>query len=132
MKKEEVPQDNGALSKKTLEVCYVKNEKGVYEKALSTGWDVKSAALDAAWENVNRRINDARKAVLEGQKSPIYYFMELNLMDVGLLAGYTGYWKFRVKRHLKPSVFRKLTEKQLEKYAEVFEIQVDELKNFKG
>ena len=132
MKKKDVPQDDGALSKVTKEITYVKNEKGVYEPVHSTGWDVKSAALDTAWQEANRRINEARREVLEGRKSPIYYYMALHLMDVPLLAAYTGFWKFSVKRHLKPAVFRRMREERFKKYAEVFGITVEELKNFKG
>ncbi|CAG5072073.1 hypothetical protein DYBT9623_04010 [Dyadobacter sp. CECT 9623] len=132
MKKEDLPQEPGALSRLTREVCYVKNEDGKYETALSDGWNVKKDALDSAWVEVNERIEEARKAVMNGEKSPIYYFMELRLMDVGVLSGYTGNFTFFTKRHFKPSVFKDLSERQLAKYASAFDITVSELKNFKG
>ncbi|MCF2447487.1 hypothetical protein L0657_26265 [Dyadobacter sp. CY345] len=132
MKKEDLPQEPGALSRLTRELCYVKNEEGKYETALSKGWDIKKEALDSAWVEVNDRVEEARKAVVSGEKSPIYYFMELNLMDLGVLSGYTGFFTFFVKRHLKPSVFKTLSDKKLEKYAQAFDISVSELKNFKG
>ncbi len=132
MKKKDVPQDEGALSKLTKEIYYVKNEKGVYEPVHSSGWDVKSAALDTAWEEANRQINEARRAVMEGKKSPLYYYMALHLMDVPLLAAYTGFWKFTIKHHLKPGPFRRMRSERLKKYAEVFGITPEELKNFKG
>lgn len=132
MKKEDLPQDPGALDKFTREVCYVKNDDGKYETALSKGWDVKKLALDSAWEEVNERVEDARKAVASGEKSPVYYFMELRLMDLSVLSGYTGIFPFFIKRHFKPSVFKGLSERKLEKYARAFDISVSELKNFKG
>lgn len=132
MKKEDLPQDPGALDKFTREVCYVKNDEGKYETALSKGWDVKKQALDSAWEEVNERVEDARKAVANGEKSPVYYFMELRLMDLSVLSGYTGIFPFFIKRHFKPSVFKSLSERKLEKYARAFDITVSELKNFKG
>lgn len=132
MKKEDLPQEPGALSRLTRELCYVKNEDGKYETALSKGWDVKKEALDSAWDNVNDRVEEARKAVANGEKSPVYYFMELRLMDLPVLAGYTGFFTFFIKRHLKPSVFKGLSDKKLQKYATAFDITVDELKNFKG
>lgn len=132
MKKEDLPQDPGALDKFTREVCYVKNEDGKYETALSKGWEVKKQALDSAWEEVNERVEDARKAVASGEKSPVYYFMELRLMDLSVLSGYTGIFPFFIKRHFKPSVFKDLSERKLEKYARAFDITVSELKNFKG
>ena len=41
-------------------------------------------------------------------------------------------WKWRVKRHFKPAVFKKLHKDTLSKYAKVFEISVEELITFKG
>ncbi|MEO6287423.1 MAG: hypothetical protein ABIN80_12910 [Dyadobacter sp.] len=132
MKKEDLPQDPGALDKFTREVCYVKNQDGKYEAALSRGWEVKKQALDSAWDDVNERIEDARQAVTRGEKSPVHYFMELRLMDLSVLSGYTGFFPFFIKRHLKPSVFKDLSDRKLEKYARAFDITVSELKNFKG
>jgi hypothetical protein len=132
MKKEDLPQEPGALSRLTRELCYVKNEEGKYETALSKGWDIKKEALDSAWDEVNERVEAARKAVANGEKSPVYYFMELRLMDLQVLAGYTGFFSFFIKRHFKPSVFAKLSERKLEKYASAFDVTVNELKNFKG
>lgn len=132
MKKEEVPQDKSALSDFTREVCYVKNADGKYETALSTGWEVKAVALDKAWDEVKERIGEAREAVARGEKSPVHYFMALNLMDMPVIADYTGFWPFFIRRHLRPGVFRRLSRRKLEKYARAFGITVDELKNFKG
>jgi len=130
MEKENLPQDKSkALSKFTREVCYVK-EDGQTVQELSTGWDVKSEALDAAWSEIDRRIEDARKAVEAGEKSPILFFMELSLMDFPTLSGYTGFWKFTIKRHFKTQVFKKLSIKKLEIYAKAFKITVDQLVNF--
>lgn len=53
-------------------------------------------------------------------------------MDLNILAGYMGMWRWRVKRHLKPRVFRKLSTRILTKYAEVFQISVTTLKNYTG
>ncbi|PWJ58513.1 hypothetical protein CLV98_104373 [Dyadobacter jejuensis] len=132
MKKDEVPQDPSALDQFTREVYYVKNDKGQYEVALSRGWDVKKEALDSAWDEVNIRIEAARKAVAAGEASPIVYFMELKLMDLTVLSGYTGFWPFFIKRHMKPSVFGRMSDKKLARYAQAFEISLEELKNFKG
>jgi galactokinase/mevalonate kinase-like predicted kinase len=132
MKKEDLPQEPGALSRLTRELCYVKNEEGKYETALSKGWDIKKEALDSAWDNVNNRVEEARQAVIRGEKSPIYYFMELRLMDLQVLAGYTGFFIFFIKRHMKPAVFKELSDRKLQKYASAFDISPEELKNFKG
>lgn len=132
MKKTDIPQDKSALENFTKELCYAKDEEGKYSTALSEGWEVKKAALDNAWDNINEQIEDARLQVQNGSKSPIYYFMIKQLMTEGILASYSGIWKFNVKRHCKPSVFKKLGDKTLQKYADVFELSIDTIKNYKG
>ncbi len=132
MKKQDLPQDKSALDNFTREVCYVKNEAGNYETDLSTGWEAKKVALDNAWDDINDRIKEAQQNVRAGISSPIAFFMEEKLMDFTVLSGYTGFWKWQIKRHLKPTVFQKLSTKKLEKYATAFELSVSELKNYNG
>ena len=132
MKKENLPQDKSALENMTRELCYVKNEDGKYTTGLSTGWNVKTEALNNAWEDINERVKQAALAVKNGEMSPVFYFMELRLMDLHLLKSYTGFWRITIKRHFKPGVFKNLSEKKLSIYAKAFDISVNELKTFKG
>ncbi|HMH32641.1 MAG TPA: hypothetical protein VK543_06400, partial [Puia sp.] len=64
MKKEDTPQDLGPLGKITKEVCYVVDDSGNYSTDLSNGWEVKSKALDAAWDDIAARVASARQKVL--------------------------------------------------------------------
>ena len=132
MKKEDVPQDPSALVGVTRDVCYVKDKDGKYTTDLSIGWDVKKQALDNAWDDIKERVAEAALQVKNGEISPVFYYMELKLMDLTLLAGYTGFWKFTIKRHFKPAIFKGLSEKKLGIYAKAFDITTEELKNFKG
>jgi hypothetical protein len=132
MKKEEIPQDLGALGKITSEVVYAVDESGKYTTALSNGWEVKSSALEVAWNDVEQRIETARQKVISKQASPILYFMELRVMDIPIVSAYTGFWKWQVKKHLKYSVFEKLSEAKLNKYAALFEVSVQDLKTMKA
>ena len=54
---------------------------------------------------------------------------QVNKMDLNILSSYVGFWKWRVKRHFKPSVFAKLNDKILKKYADTFGVSIEELKN---
>jgi hypothetical protein len=132
MKKEDVPQDPSALVGVTRDVCYVKDKDGKYTTDLSIGWEVKKQALDNAWDDIKERVEEAALKVKTGEISPVFYFMELKLMDLTLLSSYTGFWKWSIKRHFKPSVFKSLSDKKLSIYAKTFDVSVDELKNFKG
>jgi len=130
MEKEKVPQDTSNLTKNNVkELLYATDENGNYTTTLSTGWEPKAIALSNSIDDINERIAEAKLQVENGQVSPICYYMELNKMDLTILASYAGLWKWRVKRHFKPEVFARLSDKILKKYADAFEISVDELKN---
>ncbi|WP_395046988.1 hypothetical protein [Flavobacterium sp.] len=132
MKKDEVPQDKGNLSKSNMkELVYATDENGSYTTALSTGWEPKTIALSNSIDEINERIAAAKEQVKSGEVSPIVYFMEFSKMDISVLSSYVGMWQWRVKRHFKPVVFAKLSDKILQKYAETFNISVEELRNFK-
>ncbi|HMH23370.1 MAG TPA: hypothetical protein VK563_16405 [Puia sp.] len=129
MKKEDVPQDMSSLGKITNEICYATDSSGKYTTELSRGWDVKINALDAAWQDIGERVEAARKKVMNNEASPLLYFMELRLMDIGILSDYTGFWKWQIKRHLNPMTFKKISEKKLRRYAEAFDVPLTDLKS---
>ncbi|MEP6683271.1 MAG: hypothetical protein ABJA35_08425 [Parafilimonas sp.] len=128
MKKEEVPQDLSSLGKITKEVCYATDASGKYTTELSNGWDVKTNALDVTWDDIEQKIKAAKEKVLRNEASPVLFFMEKNVMNIGILSSYTGFFKWQIKRHLKPNIFKKLSSNKLTKYAEVFNVTIDELK----
>ena len=57
MKKSDLPQDKSDLLNFTREVCYVKNDNGKYEAELSSGWDVKTDALNSAWLDIENTLS---------------------------------------------------------------------------
>ncbi len=127
MKKEEVPQNNENLLNGIKEIQYAVDENGNYTQVLSYGWKPKNDALKMAVHVVDEMIEDARQEVLNGKKSPIYFYMQLKQMDLTILKQSTGYVRLRIKRHFKPSVFSKLNDDVLKNYASAFSITVKEL-----
>ena len=83
--------------------------------------------LDEYAVEVAMQIVEAKADVLAGRKSPIVYYMLLSRMDWAVLADAMHRWQWVIKRHAKPSVFKKLSSKTLQQYAEVFGITVEEL-----
>ena len=67
MKKEEVPQDKSALDNFTKEVCYALDDSGKYVTTLSTGWEVKTTALNMAWKDIEQRIQSVKEKVQRDQ-----------------------------------------------------------------
>lgn len=132
MKAKEVPQDDAnMLQGKFKEPVYSVDENGNYTTVPSVGWDPKNAVMQQAWDNINEKVEEVRRKVLAGELSPIAYYMEKKIMDVGLLAKYVGKWKWTVKKHLKQKHFIKINEELLEKYADVFDLSVADLRDIK-
>lgn len=124
----EVPQDEAFLEEgKIRDLCYVVDDKGKYTKVLSKGWEPKNDAMKLAWSNVYEKAEATRDRVLAGEISPIAFYMEINIMDIGMLADYMNLPKRKIRRHLKMRVFRKLKPEMLIRYAEVFGIETDDL-----
>nr|WP_317630664.1 hypothetical protein [uncultured Flavobacterium sp.] len=133
MKKYEVPQDQSSLLNNNIkELYYAVDDNGNYTTELSSGWEPKTLVQNLTAEVLNERTLHAKQQVKQGLVSPIVYFMEKNKMDWSTLASYMEMWTWRVKRHQKPSVFTKLSVKTKQKYADTFQISLNELINFKG
>lgn len=133
MKKNEVPQDKSNLeSTNSKELCYAVDKDGKYTTVSSTGWDPKTIALKNAIQDINERVEAAKNKVLNNQTSPIEYYMELHKMDINILKSYVGMFGWQVKRHFNPKKFNKLSNKVLQKYADVFDISIEQLKNIEN
>ena len=131
MEKDKVPQDEGITGGVSREVQYAVNKDGKYEKVLSKGWEPKNIVNELAWDDIQDNIDEANKKIKEDKASPLLYFMAKSIMDISLLANYIELPKWKVKKHLKLKGFNKLNEEQLENYANIFDISVDELINYK-
>ena len=130
MKLDEIPQDVGGLANANMkELCYGVDKNGEYKTAVSEGWEVKTLVLNKSLELIEERVADFKQQCLDGKISPIPYYMELNRMDLLVLSDYMNKWRWIIKRHFKPSVFKKLSQKTLEKYAQTFNISVAQLKD---
>ncbi len=131
MEKDKVPQDEGITGGISREVQYAVDKDGKYVKTFSKGWEPKNIVNELAWEDIHESVELAGQKINTGKASPIMHFMAKNQMNIALLADYVEISKWKVKKHLKPKGFNKLKEEQLENYAKVFGISVDELLNFK-
>lgn len=132
MKIDEVPQDKKDFKdgeKAPKKVMYATNVDGTYTQTKSVGWEAENLVLEQAWEEINRQELETKGKVLKGHLSPIAYYMIKNRMDISILASYAGKWQWQIKRHLKPNVFKNLNQATLSKYAQIFNISIEQLKN---
>lgn len=127
----EVPHDRSDFKSRSQlrKLLYATDESGAYTTVNSVGWDVENLATKQAWEEAEAQIAKMEEALKAGRISPVAYFMHKSLMELPVLAKYMKKWKWQVKRHFKPDVFKQLSERTLQRYAAVFGISVGELKS---
>ena len=124
----DIPQDNSKIFRGQRKVVYPP-EKGTYQTATSNGWETEEFATEQAVEELNQLTAEALDTVKRGEKSPLFYYMYRYRFDLPSLAQATGFWQWQIKRHFKPSVFAKLSDKVLSRYAEVFGVAISTLKD---
>ena len=130
MKKENVPQDDANVyDGKTKSIQYAVDKDGNYVQVKSIGLESANIVLELAWEEVNDEIKFAFEDVKNGIKSPVYYYMKKEIMDISILSESTGLPRWRIRRHLKPNVFLKLSDSILNLYKNVFNL--DDIKELK-
>ena len=130
MKIKEIPQDSIKTLGGEKKALYALDENGRYTTATTTGWEVEKIVLLDALADYDRKAKEARQRVLKNRTSPIEYFMYIRRMDLTTLAQAMGLFKWQVKRHLKPEIFRKLHEPVLRQYADLFRIPIRALLHF--
>ena len=106
---------------------YKHNDNGQYVLETNAPWAEKvSVALIISGNRAN--LEEIRKAVIAGQKSPICYYMEMRQLTPGMLAKAAGISVFRVKRHFRPEIFAKLKPSVLNRYTNALRVTLEELK----
>lgn len=126
MKEKDVPQDKGIYGR-WHGINYAVDEEGNYVLTPSAGWEPANWANRQAWDLLDQELAEILEEVREGRQSPLAYHMARSLMDVKMLSRYTGLPCWRVKRHCRPLVFRRLNRSLLERYAKIFKMTADQL-----
>lgn len=134
MKKKDSDQDQGPSRderwKKAAYVIYTVDERGKYTTTLER--DDREFILSCHFSDSSQeKAAEAKKRVLTGETSAIEYFMYKRLLDPSALSQAMGIAAWRVKRHFKPAVFKKLSGKMIREYAKIFNVTADELINFR-
>jgi len=129
MKVNDVPQhDVFDYSEGIKKGNYAVDDQGRYVMVPSKGWDVDELINGLAYDEYLIRLEETRKEVLKGLKSPLAYYMELRQMVPPILGKTAGIAAFRVKRHLRPEIFAKIRPSVLEAYANALAVTTEELK----
>lgn len=118
MKEADVPQQNAKAFMGHSKVLYAEDAGGRYVKAPCSGWEAEEIVLDQAIAEFERLAADAWERARQGTGSALEYHMYRERMDVLLLAQSTGYFRWRVRRHLRPGAFASLPAARRDRYAE--------------
>lgn len=131
--KEPDPPENQAEQQEPLmyrnnrEVFYSFNKEKGFTQKVDYQYSANQEIIRQGWDAAEERMNAVRQQIAAGMLSPIAYHMERCLMELPILASYMKLTRWRVRRHLKPSGYNKLTTELRSKYAAVFGIPVNEL-----
>ncbi len=129
MKKSEVPQDRARAFKGQKKAVYAVDDDGRYTITGSSGWEAEEVVLDQAIAHFEQLAAKALKRVHIGTAASLEYHMYQRRMDPTLLAQCTGFFKWRVRRHLRPAIFARLDENILKRYADALGLTVRQLRD---
>lgn len=127
MEANKVPQDQSSTYANNVKALYATSESGEYSVVTSSGWEAEELVTKQALNEFERLAQVAYELVEKGDKSPLYYHMYAQRMDIMVLAQSVGWFQWRIKRHMKPAIFAKLSTKKLNTYSEVLGISVEQL-----
>lgn len=127
MDRREAPQDPDSTHAGVRKLLYAVDENGRYTSVRSAGWEVEAEATRTALEEIARLRDDAWHRARAGDTAPLEVHMYDCRMDLPLLAGAAGLWRWRVRRHLDPDRFARLPRRILERYAEALGMDVEAL-----
>ena len=127
MKKEDVPQDQMKAFEGQTKPIYVLNENGEYITEQTSGWEAEEVVLNQAIAQFETPSKDARRRVEQGLSAPLEYHMYQCRMDLSVLAQSTGFFQWQIKRHMRPAIFSRLSNKKLAKYQEALGLSLEAL-----
>lgn len=129
MNLESVPQEGNTTLGGHRKAMYARDANGRIVLAPSRGWEAEEIVTRHAVDTLAALADAARARVEASQASPLEYWMYARRMDLALLAQTSGFWQWRVRRHLRPAVFAALPVKHLERYASALGVSIDALRS---
>ncbi|MBC9249028.1 hypothetical protein A9179_01940 [Pseudomonas alcaligenes] len=127
MKLEDVPQDHSSTYGGQRKLVYAVDAAGQYQGARSDGWEPEAFATQLAVAELEELEAEAEAAWRRGELSPLKFLMYRYRLDEPALAQITGLWQWRIRRHFRPTTYRRLGRAILARYAEAFGLPVEHL-----
>lgn len=123
-----VPQEGNTTLGGHRKAMYARDGQGRLVLAPSKGWEAEEIVTRHAVDALHALAQSARSGVAAGLSSPLEYWMHERRMDLPLLAQTSGLWQWQVRRHLRPQIFARLSDAQLDRYAKALGLSVAALR----
>lgn len=123
----QIPQDKSKTYGGHAKIIYATTE-GKYTSATSDGWQDEEYATLQAVNALTEQTQHAYDLVKSGQKSPLFYYMFAYRHDVTSLAQTSGFFRWQIRRHLNLKIFNQLSDKKLMRYAQAFNLSIEQLR----
>jgi len=127
MKLDDVPQDSSSTYGGHCKLLYAVDEQGHYQGAQSAGWDDEAYSTRLALAELDRLATEAEEGWRSGELSPLKSLMYRYRLDEPALAQVTGLWQWRIRRHFRPAIYRRLGAAVLARYAVAFGLPLAQL-----
>jgi hypothetical protein len=124
----DVPQEGNRTLGNHRKALYAKDATGRMVLVASRGSELDETVTLQAVERLQAFADNARKRCLAGQTAPLEVWMWTQRMDIPLLSQVTGIWQWRIRRHLRPSIFARLRPELLQRYAAALGLRAEQLK----
>ena len=128
MQLDDVPQEGNATLAGVRKAVYAKDENGQLVAVASQGWEVEEIVTQQAVDALKAQADAALLRARAGLAAPLEYWMFAKRMDVVVLSQSTGIWQWRVRRHLQPAKFAKLSQRLLATYADALGMTTEQLR----
>ena len=125
----DVPPEGNRTLGPHRKALYAKDENGRLVLVASRGSELDEAVTLQAVDRLHGLAEAARARCLAGQTAPLEVWMWTRRMDVPLLAQSTGLWQWRIRRHLRPAIFARLSATLLQRYADALGLQPEQLQH---
>lgn len=124
MDKAHVPQDNSHTYGGHRKLMYATDESGEFIGVPSTGWEAETIATDSALDLLQQQQAETWQRAQRGETSALEYYMVYRRMDVALLSQTSGVFQWRIRRHFKPVIYARLSDRLLRRYSDALGLDV--------
>jgi len=118
----DVPQEGNATLAGLRKAVYARDANNRIVTVASAGWEVEEIVTQQAADIFSDYAAAARARVVQGESSPLEYWMYARRMDLATFAQSSGIWRWRIRRHFRPAIFARLSPELLDRYADALGI----------